>query len=69
MVRGLDETRPGRGVGLERLVPGIVFIRFEVDGLAMFWPAAALAVFFLGFAFVYGSVVESRFKGSQDPKD
>jgi hypothetical protein len=35
----------------------------------MFWPVAALAVFILGFAVVYGSVVQSRLEVRQDRKD
>jgi hypothetical protein len=35
----------------------------------MMWPAAALAVLVLGFAFVYGSVVQARFEAHQDSKD
>ena len=47
------------------LVTGIVFERFGVDGCAMFWPVAALAVFILGFAIVYGSVVQSRLEANR----
>jgi hypothetical protein len=35
----------------------------------MLWPVAVLAVFLLGFAVVYGSVVQSRLEANQDPKD
>ena len=32
----------------------------------MLWPAAALAVFILGFAVVYGSVVQSRLEANRE---
>ena len=35
----------------------------------MIWPVAALAVFLLGFAVVYGSVLQSRLEANEDPKD
>ena len=35
----------------------------------MLWPVAALAVFLLGFAVVYGSIVQSRLENAgRDPK-
>ena len=48
---------------------GIVFERSGVDERAMLWPAAALAVLILGFAIVYGSVVQSRVDANRDRKD
>ncbi len=36
---------------------------------AMLWPVAALAVLVLGFAIVYGSVVQSRVEAYRDRKD
>jgi len=35
----------------------------------MIWPVAALAVFLLGFAVVYGSVLQSRLETNEDPED
>jgi len=35
----------------------------------MIWPAAALAVFVLGFAVVYGSLVQARLEARQDRTD
>lgn len=35
----------------------------------MIWPAAALALILIGFAVVYGSVVESRLDAHRDPDD
>ena len=35
----------------------------------MIWPVAALAVLFVGFALVYGSVVQSRFGRTQGTGD
>ena len=51
------------------LVTGIAFEPFGVDRCAMIWPVAALAVFLLGFAVVYGSVLQSRLEANEDPKD
>ena len=35
----------------------------------MFWPVAALAGFILGFAIVYGSIVEARVASYRDVKN
>jgi hypothetical protein len=35
----------------------------------MIWPAAALAVILVGFAVVYGSVVQARLDAHRDPDD
>jgi hypothetical protein len=35
-------------------------VRLDVDRGVMFWPAAALALFVLLFAIVYGTVVQAR---------
>ena len=51
------------------LVAGIAPELFGVDRSAMIWPVAALAVFLLGFAVVYGSVLQSRLETNEDPKD
>jgi hypothetical protein len=39
---------------------GIVPLQHRADTRRMIWPVAALAVFLLGFVFVYGSVLQSR---------
>jgi hypothetical protein len=40
-------------------------VRPDVDRGVMFWPAAALALFVLGFAIVYGSVVQARVEAAR----
>ena len=42
------------------LVEGMVRTPQHADTHPMIWPVAALAVFLLGFAVVYGSVLQAR---------
>jgi hypothetical protein len=39
---------------------GIMLERGRADANRVIWPVAALAVLFLGFVVVYGSVLQSR---------
>ena len=39
------------------------------DSWPMMWPAAALAIFVLGFAVVYGSLVQYRLEAGRDRND
>jgi hypothetical protein len=40
-----------------------------VDTCPMMWPAAALAIFVLGFAVVYGSLVQYRLEAGRARND
>jgi len=42
---------------------GIGRVGRRADDLGVIWPAAALAVFLLGFVVFYGSVLQSRLGG------
>lgn len=48
---------------------GIDFRPLLVDRSAVLWPTAVLVILILGFAVVYGSVVQARVEGARDPKD
>jgi len=43
--------------------------RSTVDSCPMMWPAAALAIFVLGFAVVYGSLLQYRLEAGRARND